>query len=262
MGEYLSVTENPGCGAHSEQIERLYQRYHFALDYCRDKEVLEVACGGGMGLGYLARFAKRVVGGDIDESNLKFARKYYHDRKNIELKVLDAQQLPFDDNSFDIVIMYEAIYYLPEPMRFVEEAHRVLRDKGVVIICTANREWSGFNPSPHSHIYFSARELVSSLEKGGFTVTMFAGSPVSVETAKDKVISIIKQSAVKLHLIPKTMKGKESLKRLFFGKLKPIPSEVTDGMSDYSPPVSIPANIPNVDYKVIYAVGQLRKTCN
>ena len=262
MGEYLTVTENPGCGAHSEQIERLFQRYRFALDYCRDQEILEVACGGGMGLGYLAKFAKRVVGGDIDESNLKFAREHYNGRGNIELKTLDAQQLPFNDSNFDVVIMYEAIYYLPQPMKFVEEAHRVLRDKGVIIICTANKEWSGFNPSPHSCKYFSTQELAFLLEKGGFAVKMFAGSPVTAETAKDKVISIIKQSAVKLHLIPKTMKGKEILKRLFFGKLKPIPSEVSDGMSDYVPPLSIPSKVPNGGYKVIYAVGQIRKLCN
>lgn len=47
MGEYVTVTELPGYKAHGEQIERLFQRYHFAVEYCKNKEVLEVACGGG-----------------------------------------------------------------------------------------------------------------------------------------------------------------------------------------------------------------------
>ena len=79
-----------------------------------------------------------------------------------------------------------------------------------IIICTVNKDWEGFNPSPHSFKYFSVPELFS---------------------LKGKVISQIKQLAVKFHLIPKTMKGKEKLKRLFFGKLHPLPPEISEEMA-------------------------------
>lgn len=69
--EYGDVTETPDTKASSEQLTRLYTRYRFASEFCKDKDVLEVACGAGLGLGYLARFAKRVVGGDYDEKNSK-----------------------------------------------------------------------------------------------------------------------------------------------------------------------------------------------
>src|SRR3989304_8935037 len=144
MGEYVTVTELPRINAHKEQLERLVQRYCLASEYCKDKEVLEVARGGGIGLGYLARRARKVVGGDIDEKVLEFARRNYGNRRNIELRTLDAQRLPFADKSFDEVLLYEAIYYLPQPEKFVDEARRVLRDKGVLIICTVNKDWPGF----------------------------------------------------------------------------------------------------------------------
>lgn len=83
MGEYVTVTELPGFKAHREQIERLYHRYRFAAEYCKGKEVLEVACGGGIGLGYLGKFATKVVSGDIDEGVLKFTRARYKNRRNI-----------------------------------------------------------------------------------------------------------------------------------------------------------------------------------
>jgi len=54
------------------------------------------------------------------------------------------------------------------------------------------------------------------------------------------------------------MKGKEFFKRIFFGKLIPLPPEIKDGMSEYSPPVSIPHDAPNSEYKVIYAVARLQ----
>ena len=64
-------------------------------------------------------------------------------------------------------------------------------------------------------------------------------------------------SRVSLHLIPKTMKGKELLKRIFSGKLIPLPPEITDDMAEYIPPVPIPFDTPNFEFKVIYAVAQL-----
>jgi SAM-dependent methyltransferase len=254
--DYASVTEVTGYNVTAEQIQRMFTRYQFASSYCAGKEVLEVACGTGQGLGYLARTAKRVVGGDYDGNIVKRAQDHYGDR--LPIMRLDAHQLPFPDKSFDVVICFEAIYYLERPDAFVTEAHRVLRDGGVLIIGTANREWAGFNPSPYSHRYFSASELQELLSGARFSVETFADCPVSSGGMRDAVVSFIKQAAVKLHLIPKTMKGKEKLKRLFMGKLRPLPPEVTEGMSAYTSPVSIPSDLPVTQYKVIFAVGHVR----
>jgi len=66
---------------------------------------------------------------------------------------------------------------------------------------------------------------------------------------------LLKRMAVTLNIVPKTMKGKEFLKRIFFGKLDPLPDEIEDGMAEYSEPVSIPCDSPNFEYKVLFAVG-------
>jgi len=75
--DYSSITESPNLKATREQLARLYQRYHFARQFAKDKEVLEVACGSGIGLGYLAKVAKSVVGGDVDKKNVNLARENY-----------------------------------------------------------------------------------------------------------------------------------------------------------------------------------------
>ena len=80
---YITVTEIPGSKATKEQLARLYQRYHFASQFCKDKDVLEAACGGGMGLGYLSQTARKVVGGDLDDNIFKYAQDYYKGRDNI-----------------------------------------------------------------------------------------------------------------------------------------------------------------------------------
>jgi hypothetical protein len=50
----------------------------------------------------------------------------------------------------------------------------------------------------------------------------------------------IKRLAVKLHLIPGSLRGRAYLKRIFMGKLIPLPNEITEGLADYDPPVEIP----------------------
>jgi ubiquinone/menaquinone biosynthesis C-methylase UbiE len=250
---YTTVTEIPGYKGSKEQLARLYQRYRFAQQFCIDKEVLEVACGGGMGLGYLAKVAKKVIGGDIDKNILKYPLKHYKGRKKIEIKEFDAQNLPFEDKSFDVVIFYEAIYYLTEPEKFVSEACRVLRDNGVLLICTVNKDWADFNPSPYSTKYFSAPELYSLLNQKFSNVELFGAFPVSKKGIKNKIISCIKNTAITFNLIPKTMKGKAIFKRIFFGKLLTLPPEIEDGEFEYSAPVEISSDHPNYQYKVLFS---------
>ena len=255
--EYSAVTELPGNRITREQQARLYQRYRFARDFCKDKEVLEVACGGGMGLGYLAKVAKKVVGGDLDKEILKHPLEHYQGRNKIEIKEFDAQDFPFEDQSFDVVLLYEAIYYLTKPEEFLSEAHRILKDDGVLLICTANKDWADFNPSPHSTKYFSAPELYSFTNQKFSKVELFGAFPVSEGGIKNKIISFIKKTAVNLHLIPKTMKGKEIFKRIFFGKLLPLPAEIEDEELEYTLPVAISNNYLNHQYKVLFAVARV-----
>jgi ubiquinone/menaquinone biosynthesis C-methylase UbiE len=253
---FTTVTELPGQKASQEQFDRLYQRYHFAVQFSKDKEVLEVACGSGVGLGYLASVAKKVVGGDLDENIVKIALGHYKGRDKIEIKILDAENLPFEDKSFDVIILFEAIYYLPHPEKFLDEASRILKENGILIISTANKEWRGFNPSPFSTRYYSASELYDVLSQRFLKVDILGGFPASEKGSKNRIISLIRKAAVTLHLIPKTMKGKEKLKRIFLGKLKTLPKEIKEKDAEYLPPILISSLAPDLQYQVIFAVAK------
>ncbi|MFC2040952.1 class I SAM-dependent methyltransferase [Chloroflexota bacterium] len=253
--DYTTITETPGIKASKEQLARFYQRYHFARQLCVGKDVLEVACGAGQGLGYIAKVAKKVVGGDIDKNNLKFAQQQYAERGNIKLQLLDAHKLPFEDKSFDVVILYEAIYYLVQPENFVDEARRILRKGGLLIICTVNKDWSDFNPSPYSTRYFAVPELHQMLNGKFLDVQFYGAFPATTDSLMDKFTSLIKRLAIALKIMPKTMKGKEVFKRIFFGRLSPLPVEIDSGMAEYYEPAPIPCNAPNFEYKVLFAVA-------
>lgn len=255
--DFTTVTEAPGHCATRDQASILYARYHLASQHARNRVVLELACGTGIGLGLLAAGARSVVAGDIEEANCRIASQTYEDDARITIRRLDAESLPFPDRSFEVVILFEALYYLPRPERFFSEARRVLRPGGVLLISTVNCEWPGFNPSPFSTKYFNARELVESLAKHDFQIRLLAGFPEDTSGVIRGCVSLIRRVAVRLRLIPKTMKGKEWLKRLFYGKLTPIPRRLTERMFEPEPLVEVNASMDLRRYRFLYAIGTL-----
>jgi hypothetical protein len=133
----------------------------------------------------------------------------------------------------------------------------VLRNKGVVLLCTVNREWPEFNPSPFSVRYYGSDELRDLFHRNNFEVEIYHAFPVRKQSALNSVVSLIKRFAVRNHLIPRTMKGKEFLKRIFFGKLVPLPDELEDGMVEYVSPTIVAVESQLPFYQVLYAVGHL-----
>jgi ubiquinone/menaquinone biosynthesis C-methylase UbiE len=251
--DYSTVTETTGDQIKREALEMLCTRYAFAANFCQGKDVLEVACGSGQGLGYLAKCAAMVVGGDYTVSLVEGAHRYYGGQ--IPVLCIDAHKLPFADCSFDVVILYEAIYYLSQPDNFLEECKRVLRENGTVLICTVNKDWSDFNPSPLSARYYSAAELGALLDKHNFQVELYGAFPAAIKSKSDAFISYAKRGAIALQLMPKTMKGKALLKRVFYGKLVTVPPAIEEGMANVHTLVPISRDGQNSQYKVLYAVA-------
>lgn len=254
--DFTDVTEAPGNRVRQEALDMLRTRYQFAADLSEGRDVLEVACGPGPGLGYVAARARRVVGGDYTGRLVRLARQHYGSR--LPLVQLDGQRLPFSDGSFDVVLMCEALYYLPDQVLFVAEARRVLRPGGHLLIVSVNPKWPDFNPSPFSTTYLDADETRRLLERTGFDPAMNGAFRTVAPSARDRAVSVVKRAAVRLGFIPNTMKGKEMLKRLFFGELTPFPAELCPGMGAFHPPEPLPAGSSSDTFKVLFAVGTRR----
>lgn len=252
---YIDVTEIAGDDVTQEQVERLYHRYYWAGTFCQGKDVAEVACGTGQGLGYLASIAKNLEAGDYSQEILEIAQSHYGDR--MPLRQLDAQNLPYPDSSKDVIILFEAIYYLPDAEKFVQECRRVLRQGGKALIVTANKDLYDFNPSPYTYKYYGVVELNELFSKYGFDIKCYGVDPIADVSLKQKLLRPIKKIAVNLGLIPKTMKGKKLLKKLVFGGLVPMPSEISQDWDNYQEPILVPTDQAEVNHKVIYCEATL-----
>ena len=238
----------------------MYARYEMAADAAATRRVLELGCGAGLGLGWISRAASFAVGGDYSAALLGSGRAHYGSR--VPFVRLSAEALPFADASFDVILFFEASYYVPDMDLAFDEIRRVLTNKGEVIFANANPKRPDFVRSPFSTHYHSAAEFKKALGARGFSVSVEGAFPlVQSEGGRSAVLhwafSHARRVAEAAHLVPRTLKGRARLKRLLFGKLRPIPPEITSGFAESAPRTEIDAE-PATDWKVIYVRGAAR----
>jgi SAM-dependent methyltransferase len=256
IADFSAETEVPGDDVSREQIERLCHRYYWATSLCAGKDVIEAGCGSGQGLGYLLERSKTLRAGDYSLANLEMARAHYGRR--IMPTWFDAQSLPFSNGVADAVILFEALYYLPSAEQFVMECKRVLRPGGKVLIATANKDLIDFNPSPHSRRYYGVVELGELFVPHGFDIEFFGYCAFAGVGFRQRALRRLKKLAVQLGLMPRTKSGKKIFRRLVFGNLVKMPSEVREGMSTYTEPTPLTQGVPDREHKVIYCAATLR----
>lgn len=96
---------------------------------CAGKEVLEVGCGTGMILREIAPVAERAVGIDISPGMLEQAKA-----RGLDVLEGSATDLPFEDDSFDVVYSFKVLAHVEEIERALSEVGRVLRPGGVATL--------------------------------------------------------------------------------------------------------------------------------
>lgn len=98
----------------------------------RDKSVLEVATGPGLLAKHVAPATKRMVATDYSPGMIAQAQKGDYPEQ-LTFAVADATDLPYEDASFDVVIIANALHVMPEPEQALYEINRVLKEGGLLI---------------------------------------------------------------------------------------------------------------------------------
>jgi SAM-dependent methyltransferase len=251
--DYSGVTEVPGNLVSRDAASMAVSRYEIVRRLSAGKKVLEIGCGAGQGLSYVGTAASWVVGGDITQALLVTANAHY--RGSIPLIRFDAHALPFADRSFDIVQIHEAIYYMERPTIVFGECRRVLRENGTFVLSSINPAWGDFNPSPHAVGYLDATQLKAAMSDAFRSVEIMFGFPVRTTTRLSAALSLLKRLAIRFRLMPKTMKGKTVLKRVFLGPLVPVPTEISGQSGAIEEPTIAPEDQAS-GFRIIYAVAQ------
>lgn len=98
----------------------------------KGKDVLEIATGPGLLAKHVAHAANRMIATDYSDGMIAEARKGVYP-KQLTFEIADAENLPFADNSFDVVLIANALHVMSNPEKALREIDRVLKDKGILI---------------------------------------------------------------------------------------------------------------------------------
>ena len=104
-----------------------------SYDLKEGDRVLELGCGNGLiwkGRGDLIAKCGELILSDFSEGMLESAKEALSDYENIRYEVIDIQYIPFEDNSFDVVIANMMLYHVPDIDRALNEVARVLKPGG------------------------------------------------------------------------------------------------------------------------------------
>jgi ubiquinone/menaquinone biosynthesis C-methylase UbiE len=190
----------------------LWTRYAWAAGHAAGKNVAEIGCGAGCGLGWLARMARTVEAGDPDDANCYLAQETYAGRPKIRIRRIYSSNLPFADASLDLLLRLEDIDNLPSAQAFLAESRRVLRRNGTLLIASRT-------------LGSTAAEVIETLAQAGFTAHLKAGFP------------------------RRGVFGWLQSKR---GPLEPVPRELEPGLHSTSPLITIAPGMNLTRYRTLY----------
>ncbi len=103
----------------------------------KGKKVLDAGAGTGRLTVELARLGAEVTVLDISEEMLKILQK-----KNPKVKIVvgDVENMPFEKESFDLVVAAFVIVHLKNPIRFFDEVYRGLKDGGKFLVTNIHQK--------------------------------------------------------------------------------------------------------------------------
>ena len=153
--------------------------YELLRPVVRQKTVLELATGTGLIAKHIVHYADHIEATDASQEMIEQAKQGVKSAK-LYFSVQDMFHLPYADQSFDVVIVVNALHIVPEPEKALSEIRRVLKDDGVLIAPTFTHADNAFFGKVKAffmrlagfplHSKWTSHEYLAFLRENGWTV--------------------------------------------------------------------------------------------
>ena len=153
--------------------------YELIRPVVKDKTVLELAAGTGLIAKHIVKVAAHIEATDASPEMITEAKRGNYSAK-LRFSVQDMFSLPYAGNSFDVVIVSNALHIVPQPEKSLREIKRVLKDDGVLIAPTFTHEESSLRGRIKAyfmrlagfplHSRWTSEEYLSFLRQNGWRV--------------------------------------------------------------------------------------------
>ena len=153
--------------------------YGLIRSVVKGKTVLELATGTGLIAKNIVNAAAHIEASDTSAEMIREAKRRNHSAK-LYFSVQDMFCLPYADESFEAVIVSNALHIVPQPEKALAEIHRVLRDDGVLIALTFTHAGNSFSGKVRAffmklagfplHSKWTSEEYLCFLQQNGWIV--------------------------------------------------------------------------------------------
>ena len=160
----------------------------------QELQILEIGCGCGGLLSHLRSQGLNAIGVEINREKVERGQEIYGPQP---IEIVNSEVLPFEDNSFDIVLSFDVFEHIPDSDGHLQEVARVLKPGGYYLLQTPNRitnvvfetiRWKSFTSwrSDHCslHDYWGLNQRFT---KNSFTKPQFYDIPIVTDFFKTKI---------------------------------------------------------------------------
>ena len=155
------------------------EMYALIQPIVRHKTVLELATGTGLIAKHIVNAAAHIEATDASAEMIAEANRDNRSAK-LHFSVQDMFRLPYAEESFDVVIVSNALHIVPQPEKALAEIRRVLKDDGVLIAPTFTHAGNSFTGKAKAffmklagfplHSKWASEEYLRFLQQNGWTV--------------------------------------------------------------------------------------------
>jgi ubiquinone/menaquinone biosynthesis C-methylase UbiE len=138
-----AIWEKQASGYDNRVLKMYKNAYDLSIQKVRsvlspDQQVLEIGCGTGIISLGIAPYVERVIATDISPQMISVAKSKAESSSvsNVDFRICDGYAVPYDDESFDVVLLFNTLHVVKDPAALLHEAYRLLKPAGHLVSAT------------------------------------------------------------------------------------------------------------------------------
>ncbi len=238
-----------------EELRIIAYRYFLISKYTKNKNLLDVGCGTGVGLNYLFdKKTKRITGIDLDIENIKECKNNTQkNHKKIRFIRGDVTHLNLNE-TFDVICAMQVVQYIGLE-KFLKFSLEHIKKKGTIIFEIPNiARKDGFKKSNLGKFYYNSKEISKILKDNGVNFEIYGSFKINSISTKNNFRSLVSKAIAKLpfgitvlHWLRKNILKKQKLVNITTDTIKNL--NVTEISKQKIKPYKI-----DKDNKLLYVV--------
>lgn len=176
-------------------------------------EVLDFGCGYGSLMANLIEIGAMVTGCEIDQASIDLTRKFLKRKRNYQLVKVDNYLVPFKENTFDVVFLFDVIEHVRDPKKVINECKRVLKPGGIMYV-----EFTPYYSIVGHHLYDYTKLPIHILPKSIIKKIIFSKKIPGIFTPDQYWEVFLSLNKLKINTFQKFIRGFEIIEEKFIIK--------------------------------------------